>query len=40
MMPEPRGELTPQERQRGLQILRRCDAYSLLREVLAKAAGL
>jgi hypothetical protein len=38
MMTEPRGELTPQARERGLQILRRCDAYSLLDRVLEEAA--
>jgi hypothetical protein len=38
-MTEPTGELTPQERERGLQILRRCDAYSLLDEVLEEAAA-
>jgi hypothetical protein len=39
MMTEPRGELTPQERARGVRLIRRCDAYSLLGEVLEEAAA-
>jgi hypothetical protein len=38
MMTEPTRELTPLERKRGLRLMRRCDAYTLMECVLDDAA--
>jgi hypothetical protein len=38
-MTEQSRELTPEEQQRGERIMRRCDAFSLLRVVLDDAAS-